>query len=125
MSLTEKQKNKLTENRLIAGGMAAVEVAAVLQLLQVQSLTRLLNGALWCFAASLPILVLCLTEFTIAPRPGVESSPRWLALLAGASLIGIAGLCLIFFHLNAVAGVVFLTSLVGCVAVVTYFATRP
>ncbi|MBD2440980.1 hypothetical protein [Nostoc sp. FACHB-110] len=104
--MNDKQKELLDSGRIISGSLAVIAITIVIQLLQSQSLSSYLTFALFCFATSIPLLVFCFSKFSIVPQTK-DIRPIYGILLIASSLITIIGLCLIFFHLNIIAGGLF------------------
>ncbi len=104
-------------DQLLFASLAGVSVGAVLQLVDKQpKINNILGVALLCFAVAIPLLA---SSFLLeATRSGLDKTTgRRIFDLSGV-LISLAGVVLLFFHLQIVAGCAFLASAFLCVVVV-------
>jgi hypothetical protein len=115
--LEAPQRSSDRTDRLLFGALSGLSVAVVLQLTDKNlSLDKLLWAALLCFSVALPLLVSSFL-LELAPARPVKQTPRRLFDLTGV-VLALAGFVLLFFHLDLLAGSIFLVSVVVCFIVV-------
>ena len=105
-----------------SGGLLALSVNAVIQLLQVKPLTNYLLFSLIIFSAIIPLLTLCFSSFNIDEyeKPATKYK-RFLTIFVIACIAAFIGLFFIIFHLNNMAGVIFLIS--GFISIYVLYIT--
>jgi hypothetical protein len=101
--------------QIISGGVAALAVTLIVQLLQVPKLSWQLSIALLCFSVAVPLLTFCFTTYAVAKRPEVIRSRLLYVFVHLNCLVVIAGICLAVFHMDVRAGWVFVGSSVVAV----------
>lgn len=110
--MNEDDKQIVDAGLTISGSMAAVAIAIIIQLLGLQSLSWYLTAALFCFAGSIPLLILCFTVYFIVPQKKDIRANSYKLLLFMSSFTTLVGLCFVFFHLNTIAGSIFVGFLI-------------
>lgn len=104
------------EVQLLYGGISAVEFKAIVQLLQLPTLSWQLKIALYCFSTNLPLSILLflfsmLTESVKVKKRTDKFVDNFLASLSIIILLSfILGLIFTLFHLNFIAGIIFSVS---------------
>jgi hypothetical protein len=111
-AMNDDEKQIVDGGLTISGSMAAVAIAIIIQLLGLQSLSWYLTAALFCFAGAIPLLVLCFTVYFIVPQRKDIRANLYQLLLLISSFATVVGLCFVFFHLNTIAGGIFVSSLI-------------
>jgi hypothetical protein len=110
--MDDNSRNLASEDRLLNAGTLGVAVAAVTQLLQLDSLDWFLKGSVLFFAAAIPILSMNVFQRTMEVnrsrmlRKGKLKLVKWLRY--SGLPIALIGITLIFFHFSIAAGLVFL-----------------
>ncbi len=104
-------------DQLLFGALAGLSVASVLQMIDKQpTFDNFLGASLLCFSVALPVVVSSFLLEILGPGEK-KGTLRRLFDLAGV-LLALVGFVLMFFHLQFLAGSIFLASVCLCVVVV-------
>ncbi len=102
--MSEINKEALSADRIVSGGLLGICSIAVIQLSAIGELSTSLKDAMYCFAVAIPSL--SFTLFSTIVLSDSNNSALFYSLLLG--IFGaIIGLFMIFFHISGGGAVVF------------------
>lgn len=113
------------QEEALSGALIAVGVIAVIEMLGLVSLDRPLTVSLYCFATSIPVLVLNILLLMSESHGNRFSADTWYRAFAFifGSLFSLIGTGALFYHFSMLAGSLFtFVSFVGLVMVFHYSA---
>ena len=112
------------EDKLTTAALLAVDIALLMQMLQLSALDMPLSVSLYCLSASIPLLVLHYFELELDKQYKLVTFNWYLTLTPAAWVGSIVALAAAFLHFSIVAAIVFAsTSLFAFIALVRYGRT--